>query len=114
MLIPGQEILPAAIMAGAVLLVGGAVVWQYFAEKKRREDLAAAALRLGLEYRADDPGLARETFSGFPLFCQGRNRQFSNVLRGRLDADAEVLVFDHSYVTGSGKNRPPCRQTAAA
>jgi hypothetical protein len=115
MLIPGQEILPAAIMAGAVLLVGGAAAWQYFAEKKRREALAEAALRLGLEYCAGDPGLAREPFCDFPVFCQGRSRQFSNVLRGRLSGgDAEVLVFDHAYVTGSGKNRHTHRQTAAA
>jgi hypothetical protein len=80
------ELLPGAIFALAICAVVGAAAWQYFAEQKRREALAAAALRLGLEYCAGDPGLGREPFSGFPIFCQGRNRRFSNVLRGRFDA----------------------------
>ena len=114
MLIPGQEILPAAIMAGAVLLVGGAVVWQYFAEKKRRAAFAEAAALLGLDFSPYDSGAALGLFIGFPFFCQGRGHSYSNLLRGRLDAKAEVLVLDYAYVTGSGKNRHTCRQSAAA
>ncbi|MCX5796490.1 MAG: hypothetical protein NTY77_13435 [Elusimicrobia bacterium] len=113
MLILTPEVLPAVIMGGVILLIGGAAALQYFSEKKRREAFAEAALRLGLEYQAGDPGLAREQFSDFPCFCIGHSRQFSNVLRGKLDAEAALALFDFSYVTGNGKSRHTYRQTVA-
>ncbi|MDD5630268.1 MAG: hypothetical protein PHU21_14470, partial [Elusimicrobia bacterium] len=97
-----------------ICLAGGAAALQYVFEKKRRQGLAEAALRLGLEFSPADPGLAREGFSDFPFFRVGHSRQFSNVLRGKLDGGAEQFVFDYSYVTGSGKNRHTYRQTVAA
>lgn len=107
------ELLPGAAFAFAICAVVGAAAWQYFAEKKRRAAFAEAAALLGLDYSPYDSGAALGRFIGFPFFCQGRGHSYSNLLRGRLDAKAEVLVLDYAYVTGSGKNRHTHRQTVA-
>jgi hypothetical protein len=68
--------------------------------KKRREELAALALRLGLTYRAErDHGMA-ERFAFLDKLAHGSNRYAYNILSG-VYGGHEVQVFDFHYETHS-------------
>lgn len=80
--------------------------------QRRRAMLRQVALRLGFTF--DPQGnqgqpVGRE---GFSLFKRGRAQKIQNVLRGQID-QGEGMVFDYTYVTGSGKHRSSHRQTVA-
>jgi hypothetical protein len=79
-------------------------------EAKRRETLRGIAAQLGLQFADTDETGLRSGFSGFNLFSHGRNQMIRNIAYGRLE-DVEVMVFEYSYVTGSGKNRQTHHQT---
>ena len=81
-------------------------------ERKRTEALAALAASLGLDFTPVDESGLRSGFVGFNLFSHGRGGEIKNIAYGRMD-DAEVMAFDYSYTTGSGKNRRTHHQTVA-
>jgi len=82
----------AAIITLAVL---GAM-----AARKRREELAMLAARLGLNYRADEDYDMADRFEFLDALAQGSNRYAYNVLSGTHQGH-EVLVFDYHYETHS-------------
>src|SRR5688500_17322998 len=92
----------------AVMVVLGLVSSRL--EAKRRETLRGIAAQLGLQFAESDETGLNSGFSGFNLFSQGRNQTIRNIAYGRLE-DVEVMVFEYSYVTGSGKNRQTHYQT---
>ena len=101
----------------AILVIGGvfaflAVVWSVGVklEKKRRERLRAAPRRWGSASPTSTTRACSRGFTGFNLFQHGRSRRIRNIAYGRVD-DVEVMLFDYSYVTGSGKNRRTHDQT---
>jgi hypothetical protein len=81
------------------LVIAGAIAGA-MAARKRRNELAALAARLGLEF---DPEQDRELTGRFPFLArlqQGSNRYAFNRLRGTYGGH-EVLVFDYHYETHS-------------
>jgi hypothetical protein len=70
------------------------------AAKKRREELAALALRLGLSYRADKDYDMTDRFEFLEALDKGNNRYAYNILSGVYQGH-EVLVFDYHYETHS-------------
>jgi len=83
----------------AALVIGG-IIWSALAAKKRREELATLAARLGLRFDpAEDRQLA-DRFEFLDQLAQGSNRYAYNVLSGAY-RDNEVLVFDYHYETHS-------------
>jgi hypothetical protein len=86
-------ILVAAIIIAAAIF--GARV-----ARKRREELAALARRLGLNYRADNDSSLAARFAFLNALAQGSNRYAFNLLSGEYQ-DHEVLVFDYHYETHS-------------
>lgn len=123
--VPDIEALGPVVVIGAVLLVVIAfVALSNYLQRKREENLAAAAERLGLGFTpgivdGGDPlgclvglfgGGARPNASliapleGFAPFGRGDSRRASNLLAGRR-GEIEWQCFDYQYSTGSGKNR---------
>lgn len=78
-------------------------------EKKRREELAARALEMGLHFTEDAQGFV-EAAPPFKLFGRGRGRKTRNVLTGS-QSGVEIALADYQYTTGSGKDNHTHRQT---
>lgn len=76
-------------------------------ERLRREAASAWAEANGWSY---DGSELRGELGPFKLGRQGRNQRSMNVLRRRRDG-VELTLFDHIYVTGSGKSRSAHHQT---
>ena len=100
------------IFGGVVAVIAALGVVGYRLERKRTEALRGVAAALGLEFAPTDETGLQAGFAGFKLFEHGSGRTVKNIAYGRVD-DAEVMVFDYSYTTGSGKNRSTHSQTVA-
>ncbi len=81
-------------------------------EKKRTEALRAIASGMGLQFADTDETGLQSGFRGFNLFEHGSSQAIRNIAYGRV-GDAEVMLFDYAYTTGSGKNRSTHHQTVA-
>ena len=98
------------IIVGILALVGVIIVIAIKRDKKRTEDLAAAAARMNFTFSKEaSPHLLR-TLEHLELFSRGRSKKIRNVLGGRA-GDLDVSVFDYRYTTGGGKNSSTWRQT---
>jgi hypothetical protein len=87
------------------LVIVGVFVYASIYNRRRREAAEQVARELGFQF---SPGGDQETFQElhdqrFDLFQRGRPHQFSNVLR-RQGQDGEMLLFDYTYSTRSGKH----------
>jgi len=93
----------AGIVLIFVLFLAGitaAVIYGVRAARKRREELAALAVRLGLNFNPDeDYGLA-DRFEFLNQLAQGDHRYAFNVLSG-TSGQNEVLAFDYHFETHS-------------
>ncbi len=93
----GGGILIFILIAGLIIT---AAIYGAIAAKRRREEMAALAARLGLRFSADkDYGLASR-FGFLDKLAQGSNRYAFNVLSGEYQQNP-VLVFDYHYETHS-------------
>ncbi len=95
---------PVDIFALVSLVVGGGVALAYYLRLRRRQALAALAASMGLEFSTEGPDAAYLEGTGLSLLRSGRRRAAENLLRTRVPA-GELMLFDYSYVTGSGKNQ---------
>lgn len=98
------------IFGGFAALIAAFTVISAKVEKRRREALRATAAQLGLEFAETDQTGLQSGFSGFSLFRHGSSRRIRNIVYGRVEG-VEVILFDYSYTTGSGKNRHTSHQT---
>ncbi len=71
---------------------------------RRRQTIAALALRLRMRFAARDHFKIPELLEGFHLAWFGHSCRAYNVMHGRHD-DHELLVFTWCYETGSGQQR---------
>jgi hypothetical protein len=79
-------------------------------EKIRTEKLTNICQELGFPFQtAVDPVLL-ERLSGFPLMNIGRDKQITNVISVE-GPNADISVFDYSYVTDVSKDRRLRKQT---
>jgi hypothetical protein len=86
-----------------VLVLGLIITLAIFgaiAARKRREELAALALRLGLTYAAEKDHNLAARFGFLDHLARGSNRYAYNILSG-VYQNREVLVFDYHYETHS-------------
>ncbi len=88
------------IFVAVVGLVIAVAIFGAMAAKKRREELAALALRLGLTYAADKDHSLDDRFGFLNALARGSNRYAYNILSGVYQGH-EVLVFDYHYETHS-------------
>lgn len=80
-----------------VLVVG------YISSLKRREAMAAVAMKLGLQFMPGKDRYMPKRYRFLDKLRQGSSRYAFNVLSGSYQ-EHEVLLFDYHYKTGSGKN----------
>ena len=125
-----MEMLFFMLVAAVVI---AAILYGFYAAKKRREALRALAHELGLMFSEDDPlaGQSYEQSQGWlaSLFGSGRSgipgrfgqfnalavgdsRKGCNVMWGEHQG-RQLCAFDYRYSTGSGKNRSTHRLSAA-
>lgn len=99
------------ILMLGIMVVG--LVYNVWANKKRREALQQTALETGFNFMAEDKVYSSElqNMGSFELFSKGHSRKAYNFLRGQR-RDAQVTVFDYKYTTGGGKNSHTYNQTA--
>src|ERR1035437_1119767 len=86
-----------------VLFVGiiiAAAIYSAIAARKRREELATLAARLGLTFDPGNNYNLADRFGFLNQLAQGENRYAFNVLTGQYQQN-EVLVFDYHYETHS-------------
>jgi len=90
----------------AILLIGVAIVaaiaFSALQAKKRREEMAAAAGALGLDFDPSQDRSADDRYHFLDKLGQGSNRYAFNRLSGRYEGH-EVEVFDFHYETYSNK-----------
>ncbi len=91
--------------------VAGAVWLYYYLQKIRRQKLAAVARELGLTYYPGGRYDFQDKYGFFELFQRGDSRRSYDLIAGYRDG-IEVMMFDFSYMTGSGKNRTRHVKTA--
>jgi hypothetical protein len=86
------------IFVVGLLVILGVVAWRFYAKTRRREAMAAFALRYGFDFYAQDPfGLVDWPFR---LFTAGDGRGCENVLDGRWQG-LPVKAADYWYYTES-------------
>jgi hypothetical protein len=93
----GGELVFFVLIAAVVI---GAIIFGAIAARKRREALAALALRLGLSYQSENDHSLADRFEFLDALARGSNRYAFNILSGRYQGH-EVLVFDYHYETHS-------------
>lgn len=96
-----------AVLVAAV--VGGIVWLSLHLRKLRRQELTAVAQQLGFRYYHGYFDF-EEKYDYFELFQRGGSRHSYDLVAGR-ENDVDVMLFDYSYTTGSGKNRTTHRRS---
>jgi hypothetical protein len=104
--------LPVIIVV-AVLIFAVASVWLAdISKKKRMRQVERAAGELSLVYRESLSDEDQLRLSVFPLMQMGGGGLSTNAVIADNDA-ARLILFDHKYTLGSGKNQSTHRQTVA-
>jgi hypothetical protein len=96
-----MEILVIILVLAVTL---GGIIWGVLAARKRREELAALAARLGLSFEAAENRQLAERYAFLEKLDQGSNRYAFNLLRGNYQGH-DVLAFDYHYETYSSNSK---------
>lgn len=96
-------VIAAAVVAGTVIVYRTWYLW-----KKRRALWEQAAVELGLALQ-EGVDLAQD-YGSFQFFQRGRRHRTKIALAGSA-VSARVILADHQYVTGGGKNQSTHDQT---
>jgi hypothetical protein len=107
-----SELIPFLFIGGVLGLIIFITVIVLVLDKKRREAWMRVAAELGFTYVREDDGVVSH-LGHFKLFQNGRAKTARNVLRGRMH-QAELILTDYSYTTGSGKSKTTHTQTLCA
>lgn len=85
----------------ALLLIGlpAALAFHHIYGARRTADLKRFAEQLGYSYAASDASLESELSMSLPIFENGKQRRFHNVMRGTVRG-REVTVFDYRHRVG--------------
>lgn len=92
-----MQILIIVVFVGVFIALA---IYGALAGKRRREELAALAMRLGLSYQAERDHSMADRLRFLDALAQGSNRYAYNILSG-LYQGREVLLFDYHYETYS-------------
>lgn len=101
-----------AIVAGVVSLVAAVIGFAIWIEQRRTKQIREAAVELGFEVLDSLPADMDGCRSRFALFNSGRARKVSNVLQRQVEG-LQVLLYDYTFTTGSGKHSHTHHQTVA-
>jgi hypothetical protein len=101
---------PGAIAGGIIGIVVLLFLVGYYANKRRREGMAALAESLGFTFSREPGVFVLPAVADFELGSHGDSKKGRNAMTGR-NGDIDVTIFDYQYSTGSGKNRSTHVQT---
>ena len=87
-----------AVLVVGIILIG--VIYNFIAERKRREALCELATRLNLSFDASEDDGIPGRFGFLKQLDQGDNRYATNVISGTY-RQYDVLAFDYHYQTYS-------------
>lgn len=105
-------LIPAALIALAVLGVVIAVKVGKRRESRRQAALARIAAELGMGFTPEDAVLLSQ-FGGYAFFPHGDWKRATSVMRGTIRG-SPVVLFDYHVTLGSHNNRNTVRLTVAA
>jgi hypothetical protein len=91
------------LIIGFVVIFIIVLVLGYVSALKRREAMAAAAAKLGLQFMPHKDRYMARRYRFLDKLRRGSNRYAFNIISGSYQGH-EVLIFDYHYKTGSGKN----------
>jgi hypothetical protein len=103
-------LIPIGVIGVIIVIVVVAVIWTNYLEKKRREAMEAAAGLMGFTWTAAVPGERITELRTFELFNRGHSPHGRNLLSGKV-GDADIILIDYRYSTGSGKHKQTHDQT---
>ncbi len=103
-----MEVLIIVGVIAAFILIA---IFGSLAEKKRREQLAALALRLGLRFSPARDYSIPARFVFLKRVAQGSNRYAFNVLTGESKGE-QVLIYDYHYETTSTNSKGRRQKTS--
>ena len=90
------------ILVAIVIIVAG--IYSAIAAKKRREEMALLAAKLGLRFSTEHDTYIATRFGFLDRLGQGSNRYAYNILNGNYLGN-EILAFDYHYETYSTDNK---------
>jgi hypothetical protein len=90
----------ALLIGAAVVVMVGVGVW---VGRQRTKEMAAVAEAMNFAFMPHLLMAWLRAIAPFKLFTQGRDQKAYNALFGRV-GDCEVLFFEYTYTTGSGKS----------
>lgn len=101
---------PIVIVILFLAFAGVALYFAHLAEKKRRDEMAALAARLGFRFDPGPDSSHDEEYAHFEVFRRGHGRVAKNRMSGKVqvgDRSMRVVAGDFRYkvTSGSGKNR---------
>ncbi len=95
---------PVLIFGLVAAIIIAAAIFAAKAARKRREELATLAGRLGLNYQAESDRSLAGRFGFLNALAQGSNRYAFNLLTGDYHGHA-VIVFDYHFETYSNDSK---------
>ena len=95
--------MPHLMIFGMVALIAVVLVIGYIYNKKRREAMAALAMRLGLHFNPRKRRDLARRYRFLDKLRRGSNRYAYNLLSGNYQGH-DVMIFDYHYQVNSGKN----------
>ena len=103
-------LIPLAVIGGILIIVVVAIIWGNYLEKKRREAMEAASQLMGFTYAATVAADRLAELRAFDLFSRGHSFHGRNLLQGKV-GEADIILVDYRYCTGSGKHKQTHDQT---
>ncbi len=105
-----SDFFPILIFLGVILFIVAIFGITFYLEKKRRDELSAAARRMGFSFNPGPDGSVLYSASGFDIFKRGHSQAVSNVMAGETDG-IKLTIFDYKYTVGYGKHSSTYSQT---
>jgi hypothetical protein len=100
------------LVAAGVALVAGLIVFNIRRERRRREELRAAARKLNLQFSAEEDAALKRRLAHFQLFSRGHGKKVTNVIRGRATR-LDIVMLEYRFTIGGGQHSQTLRQTVA-
>lgn len=88
------------IFVGIIILAIAGAIYNYYAAKRRREELRKFSRRMGLTFTPGKDYYMDNRFGLFKCLCEGSRRYAHNTMTGQLNG-REIVAFDYHYETYS-------------